>query len=222
MVVEPAAHQVVRARGAELRVQPLREDVAVIHAGGAAGREAAAVRQLDEVGHRARDRRQLVADLAGHRHRADEPARVGMPRVGEERAHVGLLDDLAGVHDRGPVAHLGDHPEVVGDEDDGRAGLGLEGAHEVEDLGLDGHVERRRGLVGDEQLGLAGERDGDHDALRHAARHLVRVGLVATLDVGDAHHLHELEAALPTGPGHRARGGSRAPRRSAGRPSSPG
>jgi len=31
------------------------------------------------------------------------------------------------------------------------------------------------GLVGDQQLGIAGERDGDHDALAHAAGELVRI-----------------------------------------------
>ena len=87
---------------------------------------------------------------------------------------VGLLDDLAGVHDRDAVAHLGDDAQVVGDEDDRRPGLVAQVAHQVEDLGLDRHVERGRRLVGDEQLRLAGERHRDHDALRHAARHLVR------------------------------------------------
>ena len=57
------------------------------------------------------------------RHRADQAAGVRVLRIGEQRARVGLLDDLAGVHDRHPVAHLGDHPQVVGDEDDGRPGL---------------------------------------------------------------------------------------------------
>ena len=40
--------------------------------------------------------------------------------------------------------------------------------------GLHGDVERGRGLVGDQQLRLAGERDRDRDALAHAAGELVR------------------------------------------------
>ena len=117
------------------------------------------------------------------------PRVYGWSGRAEEGHDVALLDDLAGVHDRHPVAHLGDHAQVVGDEDDGRAGLVAQVAHEVEDLGLDGHVERRRRLVGDEQLRLAGEGHGDHHALGHAARHLVREGLEAALRVGDADHL---------------------------------
>ena len=118
-----------------------------------------------------------------------------MERVAEERRHVGLLDDLAGVHDRHAVAHLGDDAEVVGDQDDRRPGLVAQVAHQVEDLGLDRHVERGRRLVGDEQLGLAGEGHRDHHALRHAARQLVREGLQAPLRVGDADHPEQLERA---------------------------
>ena len=45
---------------------------------------------------------------------------------------------------------------------------------ERHDLGLGRHVERGRGLVGDEQLRVAGERRGERDALAHAARELER------------------------------------------------
>ena len=110
---------------------------------------------------------------------------------------VGLLDDLARVHDRDPVAHLGDDAEVVGDEDDRRAGLVAQVAHQVEDLRLDRHVERGRRLVGDEQLGLAGEGHRDHHPLGHAARHLVRERLEAALRVGDADHPEQLERPAP-------------------------
>ncbi len=48
-------------------------------------------------------------------------------------------------------------------------------ADELQDLGLDRHVERGGRLVGDEELRVAGERHGDHDALAHAAGQLVRV-----------------------------------------------
>ena len=51
----------------------------------------------------------------------------------------------------------------------------LQVAHQVEDLRLDGHVERGGGLVGDQQLGVAGQRHRDHRALPHAAGELVRV-----------------------------------------------
>ena len=49
-------------------------------------------------------------------------------------------------------------------------------ADELQDLRLDGDVERGGGLVGDEQLGVARQRHRDHHPLAHAARQLVRVG----------------------------------------------
>ena len=79
------------------------------------------------------------------------------------------LDDPAGVHHRHLVGHLGDHAEIVRDQDDRHAGLLLQVAQQVEDLRLHGDVERGGRLVGDQQVGLAGQRHGDHHALAHAA-----------------------------------------------------
>ena len=53
--------------------------------------------------------------------------------------------------------------------------LALQLLDQRQDLRLDGHVQRRGGLVGDQQRGLAGQRHGDHHALAHAARQLVRM-----------------------------------------------
>ena len=119
---------------------------------------------------------------------------------------LGVVEDLVGgaalavrasVHDHDLVAHLGDDAQVVGDHDDGHAELLLELLHELEDLGLDGDVEGRGGLVGDQDVGLAGERHGDHDALAHAAGVLVRILLHALLGVVDAHEAQHLDGAVP-------------------------
>ena len=55
-----------------------------------------------------------------------------------------------GVHHDDPVGELGDEAEVVGDEEGRRVGLALGGSQDLHDLRLDRDVERRRGLVGDE------------------------------------------------------------------------
>ncbi|MNY00831.1 hypothetical protein D3C86_1333400 [compost metagenome] len=117
----------------------------------------------------------------------------------EEGVDVGVLDDLAGVHDGHVVAHLGDDPQVVGDQHDGGTPLGADVAHQIEDLGLDGHVEGGGGLVGDEQLGLAREGHGDDDALAHAARELVGVVVHAAGGPGDADGFEHLDGALAGG-----------------------
>ena len=68
---------------------------------------------------------------------------------------------------------------------------------QVEDLRLDGHVERRRRLVGDEQFRVAGERHGDHHPLLLALR-TSRGGSCrcAAPRIGDPHLVEELDGAL--------------------------
>ena len=68
-------------------------------------------------------------------------------------------------------------------------------ADQLQDFRLDGHVERGGRLVGDEELGIVGDRDGDHHALALAAGELMRVLLEPRLRFGDAHFLQEIERA---------------------------
>ena len=130
------------------------------------------------------------------RDRADQPLRVGVARVREELAHGGFFDHLAGVHHHHALRHFGDHAHGVGDQHHRHAHLVLQLRQQVEDLGLDGHVQRGGRLVGDHQLRLAGQRDGDHHALAHAAGELVRIVVHAPLGRGDAHQLEHLHRAV--------------------------
>ena len=143
---------------------------------------------------------------AGHAaelgHGGQELAGVGVLGGAEEPPDRPLLDLLAAPHDDHPVGDLGHHPHVVGDEHHRHPDLLLELLDEAQDLGLYGDVERRRRLVGDQQLRLAGERHGDHDALAHAAREHVRVVLQPLLRVGDAHPPKQLDRR-PLGLGRR-------------------
>ena len=59
---------------------------------------------------------------------------------------------FAAEHHEHVVGDLGDHAQVVRDEQDRHAALVAELAEDVEDLGLDRDVERGRRLVGDQQL----------------------------------------------------------------------
>ena len=140
-------------------------------------------------GHRAGDRRQPQRHrlAVGHvRVRPEQRHRVRVRRVVQDGRGGAGLDDLAGVHDRDVVADVGDHAEVVADDDHRQAGVADQRPEQAEDLGLHGDVEGRGRLVGDQQLRLAGQRQGDADALRHAAGQLVRVALQHPLGVDDA------------------------------------
>ena len=119
-----------------------------------------------------------------------------MFRPVEEVVDGGLLDDLAEVHHVDPIADLGDDAHVVGHPDERGVVLRLEVVDEVEDLPLDGDVERRRRLVGDDERGLTRERHGDENALAHPAGELVGVAVVAALGLGDTHLAEHVDGDL--------------------------
>ena len=85
------------------------------------------------------------------RHGGEQGARVGVVRRGKNRLRRPAFDTFAAIHDLHAVGNLGDHAHVVRDEDDAHLHFVLQGVDERQDLRLDGHVERRRRLVGDEQ-----------------------------------------------------------------------
>ena len=130
-------------------------------------------------------------------------AGVVVLRAGEDLRHRPLLADDAVAHHHHVVGHLAHHAQVVADEQHAHAPRGLELTHELQDLALDGDVQRRGGLIGDQQLGLAGQRHGNHHALLLAARHLVRVGGHAPRRLRDAHLGQQFLGTLPgLGLGH--------------------
>ena len=120
---------------------------------------------------------------------SDAAARANTCAVGAD------LDQPAALHHADPVGEAAHEVEVVGDEEERHAGLGLQLVEQGEDLRLDRHVERGRRLVGDEQLRPAGQRHGDHRPLPLPARELVRVGVDAPRRCGDAGALEQLDRA---------------------------
>ena len=88
------------------------------------------------------------------------------------------------------------HRQVVADEDVGEPEALLQVLQQVEDLAADRDVERRHGLVADDQLGLHRQRAGDGDALALAAGELVRIALrVLAPQADDAQQLGDALAA---------------------------
>ena len=77
----------------------------------------------------------------------------------------------------------------MGDVDDGQVHLLLDVLDQLQNLGLDGHVQGGGGLVADEDVRVGGQGDGDDHPLPHAAGQLVRIVPEALLRVGDAHQL---------------------------------
>ena len=102
---------------------------------------------------------------------------VGMPRRAEDVGGAALLDQPAGIHDAEPVGELAcTAMSWVTNMIDEPISL-LDLADHRQHVLLHDDVERGGRLVGDDEVGPAdgGERDGD--ALAHAARELVRIGV---------------------------------------------
>ncbi|BBK32731.1 hypothetical protein STHU_33650 [Allostella humosa] len=83
-----------------------------------------------------------------------------------------------------------DQCQVVRDEEVGDAAPALHVAQQVDDLGLDRHVQRRYRLVADDDHGLDRQGAGNRHALALAARQLVRIAVEMLL--GQPHLGQEL------------------------------
>ena len=100
-----------------------------------------------------------------------------------------MFYDLTRVHDGDIVRDFRHNAKVVGNQNDGHVVLALEIDQEVQNLRLNGDVERGGWFVGDQKIGLVCERHGNHDALTLTARELVRICIKAFGGSLKAHHL---------------------------------
>ena len=139
------------------------------------------------------DQRETVDLGARPRHRADQALGVIVLRSRQYLGGGADLDQPAAEHDRDPVGDARDHTHVVRDQQAADAALAAQAADQRQDLVLHRDVERGGRFVGDQQLGFSGERDGDDDALAHAARKLVRKLLDANLRVRDSDLAQQVE-----------------------------
>ena len=121
-----------------------------------------------------------------------------MQRPPEELLGGRQLDDAAEVHHGDAVGDVADDGEVVRDEDVGQVELLLQLDEQVQHLRLDRDVERRDGLVGDDELRLQDERARQADALPLPAAELVRVAVGSLGRHADAleHVVHDRVALL--------------------------
>ena len=92
-----------------------------------------------------------------------------MQRFFKHGVHIGILNDLARVHNHNVIGNLRDNPKVMGNHHDSGAGFFLELIDQVEDLGLDGNVQCRCRFIADQKLRVTGEGHGDHNTLAHPA-----------------------------------------------------
>jgi hypothetical protein len=141
----------------------------------AARRESTTRRDFPDALNAARQRGQRTKADIYARNAPDEPARVRMVRLTQYVEHGSALDDGPRVHHCYAVSDKGGHTEVVGNQEHGQPALVYFPAQELEDLRLDRDVESRGRLVGEQNVRIAGERNGYERALSHPSAQLVRV-----------------------------------------------
>jgi hypothetical protein len=164
-----------------------------------AAEQAAADGEVDAqplgLGHHGRVRRHR--DGAAARLGLQQHPRVRVARGGEDRGDRALLHRLAVLHHHHAVGVAADDLQVVGDEQHRHPLAPAQLRQEFEHLGLDGDVERRGRLVGDQQLGRVGQRRRDHHPLPLPAGELVRVGVQPLLHAREADLPQQLQHARP-------------------------
>ena len=100
-----------------------------------------------------------------------------MARILVDRLAVGEFHDAAEIEHHHAMRNLAHDGQVVADEDHRHAEIGLQLHDQVDDLRLDGNVERADGLVADDELGLDDHGARDADALVLAAGEFVRIAV---------------------------------------------
>ena len=130
--------------------------------------------RVERVGHLALHGRSRAARVVHLRDRIEQHARVRMARVAEQLVLARELHQPAEVHHADLVAHVPHHRQVVRDEQVREAALALQVLHDVEHLRLHAHVQRRGGLVADQEFRLGGQCPRDRDTLPLPAGELVR------------------------------------------------
>ena len=123
----------------------------------------------------------------------DQAAGVGVDGRLEELLGRRDLDQFAGAHHTDPIGETAYQRQVMADQEHRHADAPLKVVEQLDDLALDGHVERGRGLIGHQQRRLTGERHRNHRALALPARELVRIAVNAPLRLGHTSEFEQLD-----------------------------
>ena len=130
--------------------------------------------------------------------RAHRPEASGvlLARRLQHGPRLGLLHLAAVAQHLDAVRHLGDHREVVRDVDRGRVEALHRVLHRAQHPHLRRHVERRGGLVEDDQVGPRRHGHGRHHALELPARDLMGIAQTDLARVGKPQRLVEAHRVL--------------------------
>ena len=122
-----------------------------------------------------------------------------MSRLAEQVLRLRNLHHHAGIHHHHTVAKLRHNAQIMRDVQNAHAQLLLQFADQLQNLRLNGGIQRGDGLICDQQAGVGTQRHGDHYALAHAAGQLMRIVFQSFLRHGHAYQLEHLLCLCPGG-----------------------
>ena len=132
--------------------------------------EFAPLRQIRRVRHQTRNRRKprhLFVQLWNGRKQA---LGVGMRRIVKYLLQISHFDNLPGIHDADCIARFHNDPQIMGNQEHCRVKFLFQPIDHLKDLRLNRYIQRRGGLIGNQKLWIAGQCNGNHHPLLHAAR----------------------------------------------------
>ena len=144
-------------------------------------------------------RRQQHRRIRGHRcllagrFGIDQHAGVGVLRALEDVVGGAGFQQLAVTHHADAVREVAHDAQVVGDEQDRHAVALLQRLEQPQDLRLHRDIQRGGRLIGDQQVRLAGQRDGDHHALTLATGQLMGIAVDTSRRLRDADLLEQFQ-----------------------------
>ena len=115
----------------------------------------------------------------------------------EKLLATALLGYVARVHNVYPLGVAGNDAQVVRDDDQRHVRLPDNIPQQVENLLLCGHIQGSSGLIGNQQLGVAGNGHGNHHTLTHAPGELVGIMVDSAFRIRDTHHAEQLDGSRP-------------------------
>ena len=131
--------------------------------------EFAPLRQIRRVRHQpcnGRKPRYILVQLGNGRKQA---LGVGMCRLVKYLLQTSHLYNFSGVHNAHSIAGFRHDAQVVGNQQHRRIVFLFQAIDHFKDLGLHRYIQRCGGLVGNQKLWIAGQRNGNHHPLLHAA-----------------------------------------------------
>ena len=126
--------------------------------------------------------------------------RVVMLRVGKNIRRQSLFHHLTAPHDANAAGNPAHNVQIMGDEHHRHAKPRLQPRHQIQNFRLNGHIQRGRRLIRDQDIGVIRQGHRDHHALTLTAGKFMRIASHAIFRLGDFHQSQHLQRPRACGP----------------------